>query len=116
MDKKKLNQEMSDQLDVAFKSVSDLMSAPYEAYATFLKQSTIGDMSAFRALLEQELTRVEVSVQELQKVLTTKKPTKEELDTFGSMYGYIFRISDRLMMLHIELKERMESLNAEFKK
>ena len=117
MSEKQQKQEIDKQLGDAFKNVSDLMSAPYEQYDSFIKGSTIGEMSGFRALLEQELTRVEVSVQELRKqILGGGKPDEKSLDTFGSLYGYIFRISDRLMMLHFEIKARMESLNAEFKK
>lgn len=116
MDKKKLNADIGEQLDRGYKNIQEMMSAPLEDYVTFLTASTIGEMSGFRALLEQELTRVEVSVQELQTTLQAKQPTEQELATFGSLYGYVFRISDRLMMLHMEIKARMASLNEEIGK
>lgn len=116
MDNQQLNQEMSEQLEQGYKNIQEMMSAPYDEYVAFLKKSTIGEMSGFRALLEQELTRVEVTVQELQKSLLENVPQKAKLETYGNLYGYVFRISDRLMMLHAELRDRMASLNEEFKK
>ena len=92
--KKELERAKKD-YEIIVKSTEEMIDMPFYDFAKFLEGKNVGELYAFRALLQTHLDRADVLAKKLVETKVTTFQTQERVQ-MGSVFSVIAKIVDRM--------------------
>ena len=84
-------------LQKATESTEQLIDMHFTDFAKFLEGKNIGELRAYRVLMQMQLDRADLNGKKLvDSIGITMKPNKDTLVKMGSVFGIVSKIIDRM--------------------